>query len=156
MNHIIEKRLTDQMHLTLPSPATPAGSYVPVVRSGFLAFVSGQLPMRDGVLTCGGKVGGDVSLADAAEAARVSALSALAALKAELGSLDAIVRVVKVEVFVNSSPGFTDQAKVANGASEFLGELFGPAGVHTRAAVGVAELPLDAAVEVTLIVEIAH
>ena len=155
MNHTIERRLAERMNLTLPAPAFPAGSYVPVVRTGALAFVSGQLPMADGKLTCCGKVGADVSLADAAAAAGTAALSGLAALKAELGTLDVISRVVKVEVFVNSAPGFTDQATVANGASDFLGELFGPDGLHTRAAVGVAELPLNAAVEVTLIVALA-
>ena len=154
MNHTIEHRLADHLHLTLPAVSAPAGSYVPVVRAGVLAFVSGQLPMADGKVTCCGKVGADVSLADAACAARTAALSGLAALKAELGTLDAIARVVKLEVFVNSAPGFTDQAKVANGASDFLGELFGPDGRHARAAVGVAELPLNAAVEVALIVSL--
>jgi enamine deaminase RidA (YjgF/YER057c/UK114 family) len=148
------KRLTE-LGITFPDVPHPAGAYVPTVETGKLVFVSGQLPIHEGKLVYTRKVGeqGHLSVEEGAKAARLCAINALAALNAALGGLDAIKRIVKVEVFVNSAAGFTDQALVANGASELLQELFGQAGQHTRAAVGVAELPLDAAVEVCLIVE---
>ncbi len=144
-----------ELGLTLPPAAAPVGAYVPTVRAGGLIFTSGQLPMADRKLTATGKVPTDVSLADAQAAAAQAVLNALAAVAAETGSLDAIARVVRLNVFVNSSPGFTDQAKVANGASDLLLAIFGDAGRHTRCAIGAAELPLDAPVELDLIVELA-
>jgi enamine deaminase RidA (YjgF/YER057c/UK114 family) len=127
--------------------------YVPAVRSGNLVFTSGQLPMRSGELMQTGKVGGDVSPEEAVECAQQCALNAIAAVKAELGDLDLVKRVVKVVVFVASTPDFTGQPQVANGASELFGSVFDDAGVHARSAVGVPVLPLDAPVEVELVVE---
>ncbi|HSW45539.1 MAG TPA: RidA family protein [Phycisphaerae bacterium] len=143
-----------ELGLSLPRPSGPVGSYLPFVQAGDLLFVSGQLPMRDGQLVAKGKVGGDVSLELAREAARQAILNALAQVAAAADSLDRVVRIVRVGVFVNSGSGFTDQAKVANGASELLVSVFGDAGRHARAAVGVNELPLDAAVEIDLIVQV--
>jgi enamine deaminase RidA (YjgF/YER057c/UK114 family) len=143
-----------EMGEVLPAPATPVASYVPVTVSGNLAFVAGQVPMEEGRLLVGGKLGADVDVGAGMEAARRCALQALAALKAELGSLDRVRRVVKATVFVASAQGFTDQPRVANGASDLLVEVFGEMGRHARSAVGVAELPLGAPVEVELTVEI--
>jgi enamine deaminase RidA (YjgF/YER057c/UK114 family) len=138
----------------LPDAPRPVGAYVPAVRAGDLVFTAGQLPMRDGQLTATGKVPTDVPLEAAQAAARQAVLNALAAVRGEVGELDRVVRVVRLNAFVNSAAGFTDQAKVANGASELLLEAFGDAGRHTRCAIGAAELPLDAPVELDLIVEI--
>ncbi|MBY6537232.1 RidA family protein [Rhodococcus sp. BP-349] len=143
-----------ELGLTLPPVVPPVASYVPAVRSGDHVFTSGQLPMVDGALTATGKVGAEVSAEDATAAARVCALNALAAVDALVG-IDSVVRIVKVVGFVASAPGFTGQPGVINGASNLLGELFGDAGIHARSAVGVAELPLGAAVEVEMIVEVA-
>jgi enamine deaminase RidA (YjgF/YER057c/UK114 family) len=129
-------------------------AYIPAVRSGHHVFTSGQLPMRDGQLMLTGKVGGEVSQDEAVECARQCALNALAAIRAEVGELSLIVRIVKVVVFVASTPDFTAQPQVANGVSELLGEVFGDAGRHARSAVGVGVLPLDAPVEVELVVEV--
>jgi len=145
----------EQLGVTLPAVATPVGSYVPATRSGHVVLTSGQLPLKDGQLTCAGKVGHDVTLEDASKGAEVAVINALAAAVAEIDGIDSITRVVRLEVFVNSAPGFTDQAKVANGASDFLAKVFGDNGKHVRAAVGVAELPLNAAVELVLTVEVA-
>ena len=144
-----------ELNVSLPPVAPPAGSYVPAVRSGSLVFTSGQLPFRDGKLSRTGKVPADVSLEDAAEDAGTAVLNAVAAAAQTAGGLDAIKRIVRLTVFVNSSPGFTDQPKVANGASDLLTRMFAEAGRHARAAVGVAELPLGAPVEVELMVELA-
>jgi enamine deaminase RidA (YjgF/YER057c/UK114 family) len=141
--------------IDLPSPAAPVGAYVAAVRTGNLVFTAGQLPMKDGSLTATGKIPTDVSLADAQLAARQALLNALSAVRGEIGSLDNVSRIVRLNVLVNSSPGFTDQAKVANGASDLLLEVFGPAGVHTRTAVGAAELPLNAPVELDITAEIS-
>lgn len=149
----IAKRLSE-LDIALPPAAKPVGAYVAAVRTGNLIFTAGQLPLRDGDLIATGKVPTDVDLEAGQAAARQAALNALAALKAEVGSLDAVVRIVRVNCFVNSSAGFTDQAQVANGASEVLRDIFGDAGVHTRCAIGAAELPLNAAVELDLIVEV--
>jgi len=149
-----EKKLTE-LGLELPPAAAPVGAYVPAVRSGNLVFTAGQLPMVDGELTAVGKVPATVPLDTAQAAARQAALNALAAISGLVGSIDCITRIVRVNVFVNSSAGFTDQAKVANGASEMLAEVFGEAGRHTRCAIGAAELPLDAAVELDMVVEVA-
>lgn len=146
-------RLTE-LGLVLPPVATPAGVYVPAVRSGPLVFTSGQLPLVGGVLAATGKLGAELSTERAAQLARNCVLNALAAVD-DLVGLEAIVRVVKVVGFVASAPGFTAQPAVVNGASELLGEIFGELGAHARSAVGVAELPLGAPVEVELIVEVS-
>ena len=150
----IETRLTE-LGIDLPSPAKPVGAYVAAMRTGDLVFTAGQLPLTDGQLIATGHVPSDVDIAAAQAGARQAALNALAAIKAEVGSLDAVRRIVRVNCFVNSAAGFTDQAKVANGASEVLKDIFGDVGVHTRCAIGAAELPLNAAVELDLIVEVA-
>jgi enamine deaminase RidA (YjgF/YER057c/UK114 family) len=142
-----------ELGIALPAVVTPLAAYVPAVRSGSLVFTSGQLPMVEGALTATGKVGDAVSAEDAHALARICALNGLAAIDALVG-LDSVVRVVKVVGFVASAPDFTGQPSVVNGASEFLGEVFGPAGSHARSAVGVAVLPLDAPVEVELVVEV--
>jgi enamine deaminase RidA (YjgF/YER057c/UK114 family) len=138
-----------ELGIPLPPVATPAGSYVPAVRTGNLVYTAGQVP-RDAAQ---GKVGAEVSAEDANAAARVCALQALAAVDALVG-LDSVVRIVKVVGFVASAPGFTGQPGVINGASDLLGEVFGEAGAHARSAVGVAELPGGVPVEVELIVEV--
>ncbi|UCF35252.1 MAG: RidA family protein [Phycisphaerales bacterium] len=144
-----------ELGVTLPPVAAPVGSYVPALISGSKVFTSGQLPMREGKLMGTGKVPSDVSEQEAAEGARVAVLNALAAIADVAGGIDNIVRIVRLCVYVNSSPGFTAQSKVANGASDFLVEVFGGAGKHARLAVGVAELPLNASVELELIAEVA-
>ena len=149
-----EARLAS-LGLTLPSVAAPVAAYVPTARTGSLVFTAGQLPLVDGALPLTGKVGAEVTPADAYDLARQCALNALAAIKAEVGSLSKVRRVVKVVGFVASAPTFTGQPAVVNGASDLLGEVFGPAGVHARSAVGVSVLPLDAPVEVELVVEVA-
>ena len=147
-----EERLAG-LGLSVPEVATPVAVYIPAVRSGDHVYTSGQLPMRDGQLMMTGKVGGEVSQEDAVECARQCALNAIAAVKAEVGDLSSVKRVVKVVVFVASTPDFTAQPQVANGVSELLGEVFGDAGRHARSAVGVSALPLDAPVEVEMLVE---
>jgi enamine deaminase RidA (YjgF/YER057c/UK114 family) len=149
-----ESRLAS-LGLTLPSVAPPVAAYVPTARTGSLVFTAGQLPLVDGALPLTGKVGAEVTPEDAYDLARQCALNALAAIKAEVGSLSKVRRIVKVVGFVASAPTFTGQPGVVNGASELLGEVFGPAGVHARSAVGVSVLPLDAPVEVELVVEVA-
>jgi len=143
-----------ELAVELPAVATPLAAYLPAVQSGNLVYVSGQLPMVDGVLAATGKVGAGVTLEQATELARRCTLNALAAVDALVG-LSRVVRVVKVVGFVASAEGFTGQPGVLNGASELLGAVFGEAGRHARSAVGVAELPLGAPVEVELIVEVA-
>ena len=143
-----------ELGLQLPSVVPPVAVYVPAIRSGDLVFTSGQLPMVEGELPATGKVGAMVTPEQAKDMARTCALNALAAIDALVG-LDAVVQVVKVVGFVASAPDFTGQPGVVNGASELLGEVFdGPAGQHARSAVGVASLPLDAPVEVELVVEL--
>ncbi|WP_405167684.1 RidA family protein [Nocardia sp. NBC_01499] len=142
-----------KLEVTLPPVVAPVAAYIPAIRTGSLVYTSGQLPMADGQLTVAGKVGAEVSTEQAKEAARLCALNALAAVH-DLVGLDAVVRVVKVVGFVASAPGFNDQPIVINGASEFLGEVFGDAGVHARSAVGVSELPKNTPVEVEIIVEV--
>jgi enamine deaminase RidA (YjgF/YER057c/UK114 family) len=143
-----------ELGLTLPTVAAPLAAYVPAVRSGNLVWTSGQLPFVDGALSATGKVGAEVEAARGQELARTCALNALAAIAAEVGDLDRVRRVVKVVGFVASAPGFFGQPGVINGASELLGEVFGDAGRHARSAVGVAVLPLDAPVEVEVVVEV--
>jgi enamine deaminase RidA (YjgF/YER057c/UK114 family) len=149
-----EQRLAD-LGLSIPEVAKPVAAYVPAVRTGGYVLTSGQLPLRDGELLFTGKVGGGVSEDEGYACARQCALNALAAVKAEVGDLSAVTRVVKATVFVASTPHYTGQPKVANGASELLGDVFGDAGQHARSAVGVAVLPLDAPVEVELMVEVS-
>ena len=148
-----EKRLAE-LGLAVPEVAKPVAAYIPAVRSGNLVFTSGQLPMREGQLVTTGKVGGEVTAEEAVECARQCALNALAAVRAEIGDLSLVKRVVKVVAFVASTPDFTGQPGVANGASELFGDVFGDAGRHARSAVGVPVLPLDAPVEVELVVEV--
>jgi enamine deaminase RidA (YjgF/YER057c/UK114 family) len=152
MTHPEEKLA--ELGLSVPDVAKPVAAYVPAVRSGNYVYTSGQLPMRDGELMMTGKVGGDITPEDAIECAQQCALNAIAAVKAEIGDLGSIKRIVKVVCFVASTPDFTGQPQVANGASHLFGEVFGDAGVHARSAVGVPVLPLDAPVEVEIIVEV--
>ena len=144
----------DELGLTLPPVVLPLAAYVPAVQTGSLVFTAGQLPMVDGALPATGKVGAQVTPERAAELARICILNALAAVDALVG-LDNVVRIVKVVGFVASTPDFTGQPGVVNGASTLLGDVFGDAGAHARSAVGVAALPLDAPVEIELIVEVA-
>ena len=148
-----EQRLA-ALGLEVPEVATPVAAYVPAATSGSLVFTAGQLPLRSGELIAEGVVGQAVTPDEAAMCAQQCALNAIAAVKAEIGDLDRVRRVVKVVVFVASTPDFTGQPQVANGASELLGEVFGEAGKHARSAVGVAALPLGAPVEVELVVEV--
>lgn len=143
-----------ELGLSLPPVAAPVAAYQPTARTGNLVFTSGQLPFVDGALLRTGRVGSEVSAEDAHDDARQCALNGLAAIDAVVG-LDNVVRVVKVVGFVASAAGFTGQPGVINGASTLLGDVFGAAGQHARSAVGVAELPLGAPVEVELIVEVA-
>jgi enamine deaminase RidA (YjgF/YER057c/UK114 family) len=148
-----EERLAE-LGLSVPDVAKPVAAYVPAVRTGSYIFTSGQLPMRDGQLITTGKVGGEVTPEEAVECARQCALNAIAAVSAEVGELSNVKKIVKVVAFVASTPDFTGQPGVANGASELFGQVFGEAGQHARSAVGVPVLPLDAPVEVELIVEV--
>ena len=148
-----EERLAE-LGLAMPEVAAPVAAYVPAVRMGDCVYTSGQLPMREGSLLATGKVGAEVSPEDAVGYARQCALNALAAIRAEVGELSAVRRVVKVVAFVASAPDFTGQPQVANGASGLLGQVFGDAGRHARSAVGVPVLPMDAPVEVELLVQV--
>ena len=147
-----ESRL-EERGVKLPATPAPAGAYVPATRTGNLVFTAGQLPLASGELILRGKVGDTVGVDEAREAARVCAMNAIAAASTQTGGVAGISRIVKVTGFVASAPGFNEQPQVINGASEFLGEIFGDAGLHARSAVGVAELPMNAAVEVELVVE---
>lgn len=144
-----------ELGLALPPVVPPVAAYVPAQITGNLVYTAGQLPMVGGVLPAVGKVGAEVGADEAQEYARICALNALAAADSVIGSLDRVTRVVKVTGFVASAPDFTGQPGVVNGASELLGEVFGDAGKHARSAVGVAVLPLDAPVEVEVILEFA-
>lgn len=146
-------RKLEQLGIELPTIAAPVANYVPAVRTGVYVYTSGQLPMIDGSLAATGKVGADVSPEQAADLARTCALNALAAVDGVVG-IDCMVRIVKVVGYVASAPGFHSQPAVINGASDVLGEIFGDYGVHARSAVGVAELPLDAPVELEILVEV--
>ncbi|WP_033220145.1 RidA family protein [Kitasatospora phosalacinea] len=149
----VEQRLAE-LGLTLPEVAAPVAAYVPAVRDGAHVLTSGQLPFVGGKLPLSGKVGAEVTAEDAKELAQVCALNALAAVKSVIGDLDRVEQVVKVVGFVASAPDFTGQPGVVNGTSELLGKVFGDKGVHARSAVGVAVLPLDAPVEVELMVRV--
>ncbi|KXB54556.1 endoribonuclease L-PSP [Corynebacterium sp. CMW7794] len=151
MSHLARLK---ELGYSLPPVAKPLASYVPATRVGNQVWTSGQLPLVDGALPITGKVGGAVTSEQAADAARTAVLNALAAVDAEVG-LDNVTRVLKVVGFVASDPNFVEQPAVINGASDFIGELFGEAGNHARSAVGVAVLPKDAPVEIELIVEVS-
>jgi len=148
-----EEKLAE-LGLTVPDVVPPLAAYVPAARTGNLVFTAGQLPARQGEMLATGKLGDAVTEEEGYECARQCALNAIAAIKAEVGELSQVKRIVKVVVFVASTPDFTAQPKVANGASELLGEVFGDAGKHARSAVGVSVLPLDVPVEVELVVEV--
>lgn len=147
------RRLAD-LGLSLPAVVPPLAAYVPAVRFEDLVYTAGQLPLVNGSLLAAGKVGAEVSVEEAVDCAQVAALNGLAAVADLAGELDAISRIVKVTVYVASAPGFTDQPLIANGASQLLGDVFGQAGRHARSAVGVAVLPLDAPVELELVVAV--
>ncbi len=149
-----ETRLRE-LGISLPPPPAPAGAYTPAVRTGNLVFVAGQLPSRDGQVQFAGQLGRDLDVPAGQQAARLCALNGLSVLAAACGSLDAVRRIVRVAGFVCSAPEFTDQPRVVNGASELLVQVFGPAGVHARVAVGCASLPLGAAVEVEILAEVS-
>lgn len=150
---MIDEKLVS-LNITLPTPPKPAGSYIPVVKTGNLVFVSGQIPMKDGQVQFKGQVPTSISVEDAQKAAKLCIINVLAQLKAELGTLDKISRVVRVSGFVSSSQEFYEHPKIINAASDLLFEIFGEKGKHARIAVGVASLPLNAAVEIDLIAEI--
>jgi enamine deaminase RidA (YjgF/YER057c/UK114 family) len=150
---VIEERL-EELGIVLPSTPAPLASYVPARVTAGLAFVSGQVPFHEGALLHPGRLGAEVTLEQGQEAARRCALQALSALRDALGSLDRVRGIARLDVFVASAPGFTDQPKVANGASDVLLEIFGEAGRHARIAVGVGELPIGASVEVAVTAEI--
>ena len=149
---MIEGKLKE-LGMELPTPPNPAGSYIPVVTTANLAFVSGQIPMRDGKVVFEGKVPDEQSLDSARDAAKICIINGLAQLKANLGSLDKITKFVRISGFVNSNPEFTEQPKVINAASDLLVEIFGDMAKHSRIAVGVASLPLNATVEIDMVVE---
>ncbi len=149
-----EKKL-QSLGLTLPAPPKPVATYVPAVRSGNLLFLSGMIPMVEGKMAMVGKLGKELTVEQGQQAARITLLNALAVIKAEIGSLDGMKRIVRIGVHVASAEGFTQQPAVANGASDLLVQIFGEAGRHARLALGAAELPLGAAVELEMIVEVA-
>lgn len=140
--------------IELPAAPKPLGAYVPFVKTGNLVYLSGMLPLKDGKLTKTGRVGESVTLEEAAEAAKTAAINALAVLKLAIGSLDKMKRCVRIEGFVSSAQDFTDQPKVLNGTSNFMFEVFGEDGLHTRTAVGVNILPLNSPVEISFIFEV--
>ncbi|MCL5023100.1 MAG: RidA family protein [Nitrospirae bacterium] len=148
-----EERLR-KLGITLPQPPSALGAYVPCLQAGALLFLSGQLPLKEGRLTCPGKLGEAVSVGDAQEAARQAVINALSNVKAFLGGLDKVARCVRLNGYVASAPDFTDQPQVLNAASELLREIFGDEGRHTRIAVGVAVLPLNSPLEIDLILEV--
>ena len=143
-----------KLGLVLPDAPTPRGAYLPAVRAGDLLFLSGQLPLEGGKLAFSGKLGAELNVEQGQEACRKAVLNALAVIKQDLGSLERVERILRLEVYVASAPGFTQQPQVANGASELLAQVFGDAGRHARLAVGAAELPLNAPVEIALILAV--
>ena len=152
---MIEDKLRE-LSIDLPTPPSPAGSYIPVVTTGNLAFVSGQIPMKEGKVVFEGKVPNEQSLDAARDAARICIINGLAQLKTNLGSLDKITKFVRISGFVNSNPEFTEQPKVINAASDLLVEIFGDMAKHSRIAVGVASLPLNSTVEIDMVVEFSN
>jgi enamine deaminase RidA (YjgF/YER057c/UK114 family) len=149
-----ERKLAE-LGLTLPPPPKPVATYIPAVRTGNLLFLSGVLPSRDGQLIMVGKLGQGLSIEQGMEAAKVALLNGLAIVKSETGSLDRVTRIVKMVGHIASAAGFTDQPQVLNGASDLLVAIFGDAGRHARVAIGAAELPRQAPIEIELIVEVA-
>lgn len=147
-----EERIKE-LGLSLPDPPQPAGSYIPCVRAGKLLFVSGMLPKKGGAVISG-KLGKDITVEQAQDAARIALLSALSAIKGELGALDKIKRIVRLSGYVRSHEGFSDQHKVMDGASDLLRDIFGERGLHSRVSVGVPDLPLQAVLELELVVEV--
>ena len=150
---MIEDKIKE-LGFTLPETPKPLAAYIPAIRTGDYVYTSGQVAFLNGELKYAGKVGSDLSLEQGQKAAELCALNALSAIKGVIGDLDKIERIVKLTVFVSSANGFTDQPKVANGASEFLGKIFGEKGKHARSAVGVSELPVNSATEIEMIVEV--
>jgi len=151
---VIEEKL-QSLNISLPTPPKPAGSYIPVVVSKSWAFVSGQIPIKDGKVAFIGKVPTAQSIENAQKAAKLCAINALAQLKAELGNLDKIKKIIKISGYVNSEQNFSEHPKVINAASDFLYDVFGEKGKHSRIAIGVNSLPLDSTVELDMIVEIS-
>jgi enamine deaminase RidA (YjgF/YER057c/UK114 family) len=150
---MIEEKIKE-LGYTLPETVKPLAAYIPAIRVGEFVYTSGQVPMVNGVLKYAGKIGTDLTLEDGQKASIICALNGLSAIKGIVGDLNKIEQIIKLTVFVNSANGFTDQPKVANGASEFLGSVFGDAGIHARSAVGVSELPINSAVEIEMIVKL--
>ena len=152
---MIKKRLKD-LGISIPNAPKPAGSYVPVVLTGKLAFVSGQIPIKDGQVVYQGKVGDTQSIDDAQEAAKLCVINGLAQIEAYCGTLDNLEKIIKISGFVNSTKDFTELPKVINAASDLLMKIFGEKGRHSRIAIGVSSLPLNATVEIDMVVEIAN
>lgn len=150
---MIEEKI-NQLGFSLPAPPKPLASYVPAVRSGDLVFTAGQLPLKDGSLVYKGKLGKDLTEDEGRKAAQICALNCLSVIKGEIEDLEKIERIIKLVVFVNSDAGFFNQPQVANGASDLIREIFGDIGKHARSAVGVSELPLNAPVEIEMIVRV--
>ena len=150
---MIEEKIKE-LGYDLPETVKPLATYIPAIKAGEFVYTSGQVPIVSGELKYKGKIGSDLTLEDGQKAAVVCALNGLSAIKGVVGDLNKIKQIVKITVFVNSAIGFTDQPKVANGASEFLGSVFGNAGIHARSAVGVSELPVNSAVEIEMIVKV--
>ncbi len=148
-----EERLKT-LGLKIPEPPKPIAAYIPAVKVGNMVYTSGQLPIVDGVLKYRGKVGTNINEEDAYEAAKICCLNCLSVIKGQVDSLDDIERIVKITGYVNSSPGFIKQSKVINGASDLLDEIFNESGEHARVAIGVCELPIDAPVEIEMLVQI--
>ena len=142
--------------ITLPIPPSPAGSYIPVVTAGNLAYVSGQIPIKDGRIVFSGKVPDEQSVESAQEAARLCIINGLAQLNSYFNSLESITKIVKVSGFVNSTPDFSEHPKIINAASDLLFRIFGDCGIHTRIAIGVTSLPLNSTVEIDMIVEFSN
>ena len=152
---MIEKRLKE-LGIIIPNAPKPAGSYIPVVLSGKLAFVSGQIPIKDGQVVYQGKVGDTQSIGDAQEAAKLCIINGLAQIEAYCGTLDNLEKIIKISGFVNSTKDFTEHPKVINAASDLLMKIFDEKGRHSRIAIGVSSLPLNATVEIDMVVEIAN
>ncbi len=150
---MIEEKITS-LNISLPVPPKPAGSYIPVTRTGNLVFVSGQIPIKDGKVEFKGKVPTDVSIDTAQQAAKLCIINVLTHIKAEIGNLDKVSKIVRVSGFVNSASDFYEQPKIINAASDLLFEIFGEKGKHSRIAIGVASLPLNSTVEIDLIAEV--
>jgi len=151
---LIEQKI-ESLGIKLPTPPTPAGSYVAVVRTGNLLYLSGQIPMEDGKVVFSGKVS-DENIETAQKSARMCAINILAQLKREIGDLEKVSKIVRLSGFVNSVPGFSQHPKVINSASDLFFEIFGEKGKHSRIAVGVASLPLDSMTEIDAIVEVSE